>query len=100
MRIDLLGPLQVADDAGVAVHVPGARLRVLLATLALNADKPVTGDTLAECVWDGLPPPGYATTLRSHVMRLRRALPAARIETLDTGYLLSAEGLGLDLAHF
>jgi DNA-binding SARP family transcriptional activator len=100
VRIGLLGPLQAVDDAGVAVRLPGARLRVLLAALALSAGTPVTSDTLAEFVWDGMPPPGYATTLRSHVMRLRRALPAGRIETLDTGYVLSAEKLSLDIAQF
>ena len=100
MRIGLLGPLQAVDDAGVAVRLPGARLRVLLAALALSAGTPVAGDTLAEFVWDGVPPPGFATTLRSHVMRLRRTLPAARIDTLDTGYVLSAERLSLDITQF
>jgi DNA-binding SARP family transcriptional activator len=65
MRIGLLGPLQVTDETGVAVRLRGARLRVLLVALALNADKPLSGDALAELVWDGVPPPGYATTLRS-----------------------------------
>ena len=100
MRINLLGALQVADDTGTALHLPGARLRVLLAALALNAGTPVAGDTLAEFVWDAAPPPGYPTTLRSHVMRLRRTLPTARIETLDTGYTLSAVGLSLDITEF
>jgi DNA-binding SARP family transcriptional activator/tetratricopeptide (TPR) repeat protein len=100
MRIDLLGALLVADDAGAAVHLPGARLRVLLAALALNADKPVNGDMLAEFMWDGAPPPGYVTTLRSHMMRLRRVLPATQIETLDTGYRLSAVELDLDVTEF
>lgn len=98
--IGLLGPLRAADDAGAPLSLTGARLRVLLAALALNAGRPVAGDVLAELVWDGAPPAGYATTLRSHVMRLRRALPAARIETGEAGYALSAEGLSLDVAEF
>jgi DNA-binding SARP family transcriptional activator len=100
VRIGLLGPLEVADDAGMAVRLPGKRLRVLLAALVLSADTPMAGDTLAEFVWDAAPPSGYATTLRSHLMRLRRALPDVRIETLDTGYVLSTERLSLDVAEF
>jgi hypothetical protein len=79
VRIGLLGPLQLADETGAAVGVSGARLRILLAALALNAGTPTSGETLAAFVWDGAPPSGYATTLRSHVMRLRRTLSAARI---------------------
>ena len=75
MWIGLLGPLVLLDEVGAAVRLPGARLRVLLAALALSADSAVPGDTLAELVWDAAPPPGYAATLRSHVLRLRRALP-------------------------
>jgi DNA-binding SARP family transcriptional activator/tetratricopeptide (TPR) repeat protein len=100
MRIGLLGPLQVADDAGAAVRPPGPRLRTLLAALALNAGSPVPGDRLAELVWNGTPPSAYSTTLRSHVLRLRRALPSARIETSDAGYALSAVGLRLDVIEF
>ena len=100
MWIGLLGPLVAVDDAGAAVRLPGARLRVLLAALALSAGKPVAGDALAELVWDAAPPPGFAATLRSHVVRLRRALPGARIEAGDTGYTLSGAGLSLDVAQF
>jgi DNA-binding SARP family transcriptional activator len=58
--IGLLGPLLATDDAGVVVQLAGARLRVLLAALALSAGRPVAGDALAEFVWDGAPPSGYA----------------------------------------
>ena len=97
--IGLLGPFEAADDADTAVRLP-ARLRVLLAVLVLSAGKPVAGDALAEFVWDAAPPSGYATTLRSHVVRLRRALPKARIEAGGAGYTLTAPGLSLDVVEF
>ena len=70
----LLGPTVLVRDTGERTRIGGARLRVLLATLLLHANKPVSADALADAVWDGKPPAGAATTLRGHVLRLRRAL--------------------------
>ncbi|MGH3193467.1 MAG: hypothetical protein ACRDPY_06735 [Streptosporangiaceae bacterium] len=41
LRIGLLGPLQVRDEAGRPVHVAGRQLRVLLTLLALDAGRVV-----------------------------------------------------------
>jgi DNA-binding SARP family transcriptional activator/tetratricopeptide (TPR) repeat protein len=103
VRFALLGTLMLADSAGEAVAVSGARQRVLLATLLLSANVPVSSDVLAEAVWDGSPPPGAATTLRSHVRRLRGALgPEAggRVRTCDPGYLISVQEPELDVLRF
>jgi DNA-binding SARP family transcriptional activator/tetratricopeptide (TPR) repeat protein len=83
--------------------VTGGRQRALLASLLLSANAPVSGHALAEAVWDGSPPPGAATTLRSHVRRLRRALgPQAggRIRFCDPGYLISVGDAELDVLRF
>jgi DNA-binding SARP family transcriptional activator len=88
VRFALLGTLTLADGAGNPRTVPGARQRALLARLLLSANAPVSCDALAEAVWDGSPPPGAATTLRSHVRRLRVALgpqAGARITGLRSG---------------
>jgi DNA-binding SARP family transcriptional activator len=87
MRFRILGPLEIIDVAGRWRSVPGSRQRVLLATLLLRANTPISVDELAETVWDGVPPAGYAQTLRSHVMRLRRSLQtqdAMRLQTRAT----------------
>jgi DNA-binding SARP family transcriptional activator len=65
MRFSLLGPLVVADGAGIQVAVDGPRLRVLLAALLLHANIPVPAGELAEMVWDGSPPSRAISTLRS-----------------------------------
>lgn len=62
MRWGILGPLQVADDAGTEIRLPAGRLRVLLAGLLTQANHAVPVDELVELVWDGA---------RRHV-RLRR----------------------------
>jgi DNA-binding SARP family transcriptional activator len=51
VQIALLGPLEVCDDAGVRVALPGVRLRTLLARLALDAGRPVSSAALIDAVW-------------------------------------------------
>jgi hypothetical protein len=81
----------------------GARLRVLLAALLINANIPVSADMLAEAVWDGASPPAAVDTLRSYVRRLRRELGAegaTRIVARDPGYLIRVADDELDLIQF
>jgi DNA-binding SARP family transcriptional activator/Tfp pilus assembly protein PilF len=102
MWFGILGPLLVRDgDAEVVLQ--GGRQRVLLAALLVHAGRVVPADTLAELVWDGRPPAGAAVTLRSHVMRLRRALgPEAggRVVARYPGYLINAGQEEVDLLRF
>ena len=103
MRWGILGPLQVADDAGTEIRLPAGRLRVLLAGLLTQANHAVPVDELVELVWDGAPPVRAASTVRVHVVRLRRALgpsAAARIVTQPPGYLCRAEEDELDVLRF
>jgi DNA-binding SARP family transcriptional activator/tetratricopeptide (TPR) repeat protein len=102
MRFSLLGPLAVTDGAGGRATIAGPRLRVLLAALLLHANIPVPAGELAEMVWDGSPPSGAVATLRSYVMRLRRALDSesARITASDPGYVIRVEQAELDVLEF
>jgi DNA-binding SARP family transcriptional activator len=102
MRFAILGPLLV-HDGETPVDVPKGRSRALLAALMMHAGSPVPADVLAELVWDGSPPLSAAVTLRSHVMRLRRALgprAGARLITRHPGYLLQACGDEVDVLRF
>jgi DNA-binding SARP family transcriptional activator len=84
------------------VVLAGARLRVLLAALLLQADTPVAWEALAEVVWDGAPPPAAARTLRSHITRLRRALgaEAGRVVAREPGFLMRVQPSELDVLEF
>jgi DNA-binding SARP family transcriptional activator len=98
----LLGPLRVRVDDR-EIRVPGTRQRILLAALLLAPGRAVSGDRLAELVWDGQPPSGAAVTLRSHVKRLRQALgPPGRavIISSGSGYEIHATGDEIDIAQF
>jgi DNA-binding SARP family transcriptional activator len=103
VRFAVLGPVVSTDGAGGQAALGGPRLRALLAALLLNANHPVPADVLADAVWDGEPPPGSATALRSLVMRLRRAVgpeAAARISTRSSGYLIRLDEPELDVLEF
>ncbi|WP_194925898.1 AfsR/SARP family transcriptional regulator [Catenulispora pinisilvae] len=85
----LLGPVDIRLD-GVPVPLPSARTRALLAALLCQPNRVVSVDGLVDAVWGADPPDGALTTLRSHVMRLRRCLgpEAGRLQTAAPGYRL------------
>src|SRR5580700_7834241 len=77
LRIGLLGPLQVRDEAGRLVHVGGRQLRVLLTLLALNAGRVVPAASLAGELWPDDPPGNPGNALQTLVSRLRAELRRA-----------------------
>jgi DNA-binding SARP family transcriptional activator len=99
IEIRLLGPLQ-AVRGGQTVVLGGAKQRVVLALLALNAGRVVSADSLIEALWDGHPPATAATALQGHVSRLRRLLGAEEIVTRSPGYILETEHGATDVGRF
>src|SRR5580693_159629 len=102
MRIALLGPLEVTDDAGAAVVVAGLRLRRLLARLAVDPGRLVTTPSLIDAIWDEAPPAGAASALQSLVSRLRHSLPggATLLRAEPSGYRLRLPADAVDIARF
>ena len=99
MHFGLLGPTAVLDDAGeVAIH--GGLRRRLLARLLVAANRPVPVDRLKEDLWDGDPPASAASTLKSHVSLLRKALGADRLSYHDGAYVLRVDPGELDITAF
>src|SRR6185437_7704846 len=107
VEFGILGPLEVRR-AGRLVPLGGPRQRAVLALLLLEANRVVSMDRLAEDVWGGNPPEGWATTLQTYVFHLRRALEPGRprggaggvLVTRDRGYLLHVDRAYLDSAVF
>lgn len=101
MWFEMLGSLRVIDG-GVERPVPGIRQRIVLSALLTCPNRPISASRLAEFVWDGAPPAGAATTLRTYVRRLRRSLGPAgvRIVTRDPGYLIEAGESEVDALRF
>ncbi|SED76587.1 Predicted ATPase [Amycolatopsis tolypomycina] len=99
MRVALLGPLRVAEDDGTPIDIGGARLRMLLARLALDAGRAVPADALVDGLWGAEPPADAANALQSLVSRLRKALPVA-VESGPGGYRLVVEPGDVDAERF
>jgi predicted ATPase/DNA-binding SARP family transcriptional activator len=72
VKVQLLGPVQVRSDSGDLLEIRGARLRALLARLALAAGEVVPAATLVGDLW-GESAPG-TNALHTLVSRLRRDL--------------------------
>src|SRR5436190_18511006 len=96
----ILGPLEVAGDAG-DVELGGKRQRTLLALLLLHANRVVPAWQLIDLVWDDDRPADAAKALQVLVSRLRRALASEDVVlTRPGGYLLQVDARSFDLARF
>ncbi len=99
MRVALLGPLRAVNDDGTPIDIGGARLRMLLARLALDAGRAVPADALVDGLWGGEPPADAANALQSLVSRLRKALPVP-VESGPGGYRLAVAREDVDAERF
>ena len=84
MGIAVLGPLQV--DGRVNGLSP--RDRVVLSALVVRAGEGVTTDALADALWGEELPTSWAKVLQGCVVRLRKQLGSAAIESVPNGYRL------------
>ncbi|HJY56969.1 MAG TPA: helix-turn-helix domain-containing protein [Streptosporangiaceae bacterium] len=100
LRIGLLGPLQVRDGTGHAVHVGGRQLRVLLILLALQAGRVVPAGSLAGQIWPEESPANPGNALQTLISRLRAELRRASldqvIESHPAGYRLAVRPDAVD----
>ena len=100
MRVGLLGSVEVWDGAGCLVEVSGARLRALLALLALRPGQVAGVGYLIDELWESRPPDGAANALQALVSRLRRALPDGVVASRPGGYQLAVERDQVDVFRF
>ncbi|MDQ7809129.1 BTAD domain-containing putative transcriptional regulator [Amycolatopsis sp. A133] len=101
MRFSVLGPLAIYHD-GEPVEMTTAKLRVLLVTLLLSANRPVPMSSLLDRLWDRSPPADQSKAARLYVTRLRAALGPARnlVRTVPGGYQIDVRPDQLDLLRF
>jgi tetratricopeptide (TPR) repeat protein len=85
LDVGLLGPFTLHVD-GRAVPVPSQQQRVVLARLALSADRVVTGAELVDTLWSDVAPANATGNLHSYLSRLRRLVGADRIIHEHGGY--------------
>jgi DNA-binding SARP family transcriptional activator len=103
MEIRILGPVEVLVD-GRRLRLGGQRARVLLAVLALEANRVVPVDRLIEALWDDDPPVTARAQVQICVSALRRSFAeggvAGCLGTRAPGYLLTAGPGELDAVVF
>src|SRR5215472_12532973 len=100
VRIALLGPFEVLTFDGTLVAVPGARLRALLAALALEPGRIVSRERLVDWIWGPEPPTDEVNALQALVSRLRRVLPDGVIEAESGGYRFAVAPDVVDVSRF
>jgi predicted ATPase len=101
MRVGLLGELEVHDDDGREIAISGAKLRALLAVLALHAGRGVPTDQLVEALWGDDPPPAVRNGLQGLTSKLRRALGSPEAVTMRGGaYALEVAPDAVDLHRY
>jgi DNA-binding SARP family transcriptional activator/tetratricopeptide (TPR) repeat protein len=98
LQVRLLGPLEVWVG-GRPVTMSAARLRTLLAALAISAGRSVSVDRLAMAVWGEELPGNARGTMQTYVTRLRRVL-GQHIAASPDGYVLCVEPGQVDALRF
>ncbi|GAA1616842.1 hypothetical protein GCM10009679_21430 [Saccharothrix algeriensis] len=102
MEFRLLGPFEAAAG-GTAVELGIRRQeRLLLAILLCEVGRLVPTGRVIELLWGDRPPASARSAVHTYIGRVRAALAAygVRISTSNDGYLVSPEGLTVDMHEF
>ena len=92
----MLGPLSVDGDASAL----GPRDRVVLEVLALRPGDVVSAERLADAMWGDVAAATWNKVVQGCVVRLRKVLGAAAIETSPAGYRLTMPADEVDAHRF
>ena len=95
MGINVLGPLTVDGPGRLGPHD-----RVVLQALATRLGQPVSADELVDAVWGDRPPASATKNLQSSIVKIRKVLGAAAIETSHHGYVLAVPPDQVDAHDF
>ncbi len=96
----MLGPLEVTTADGVAVRVPEAKVRLLLAVLLAHRGRPVSADRLVDALWGEAPPARPLGALQTKVSLLRRVLGADLVTYRPAGYQVHVAADDVDAGRF
>lgn len=96
MDVRVLGALTL-DEGRIALT---PRDRAVMAALTVRLGSPVSVESLAAALWGENPPASWSQVIPGCIMRLRRLITPARIETTPLGYRLAADHLEIDVERF
>jgi predicted ATPase/DNA-binding SARP family transcriptional activator len=93
VEFGILGPIRVADPAGIPIDVGPPRRRAVLAAMLLADGRPVSVGELVDRLWGESPPSTAATMVHNAVSGLRQVLGFDAVRTTEVGYVLGPSGL-------
>jgi len=96
MEVRVLGALTL-DDGRIAL---APRDRAVMAALTVRLGAALSAASLAAALWGDDPPATWSKVIPGCIMRLRRLIAPARIETTAHGYRLIAEHVEVDAEKF
>jgi predicted ATPase/DNA-binding SARP family transcriptional activator len=99
IQIGVLGPVDATVDSA-PVALGATKQRAVLAMLALNANRALSVDRLAEGLWGQHPPASAAKMIQMYVSQLRRLLGATAIVTRGRAYELRVAPDAVDAERF
>lgn len=98
MECRVLGEPEIRVQ-GVAVPLRAAKVKALVATLLLRADRTATVEGLLDDLWPEGCPRSAVANLRTYATQVRRCLPHGRLQTVGSGYRLLTHEHELDLSR-
>jgi DNA-binding SARP family transcriptional activator len=87
----ILGSVEVISE-GESLELGTAKQRAVLAALLVDAETPVTADTLVDRIWDQSPPAGARRVVQAHISRIRSVLATVTRDTGDQAALQRTAG--------
>lgn len=103
MRLRILGPLELVAG-NRQVKIGGPREHIVLAVLALRANRVISVEQLIDAVWGDAPPTTARSQVQTCISALRKVFDGAglmnAIETRPAGYLLRVSNEDLDGEKF
>ena len=76
------------------------RDRAVMGALTVGLGAPLSAASLAAALWGDSPPPSWSHVVPGCIMRLRRLIEPAEIETTPHGYRLVPEHVEVDAERF
>jgi DNA-binding SARP family transcriptional activator/tetratricopeptide (TPR) repeat protein len=103
LDLRLLGPLDLVAD-GRSLDIGGPRVRIVLAMLALNANRVTLTDQLIDAIWSTEPPSTARAQIQMCISVLRKLFDengrGVTIRTRQPGYVLEIGEESLDSSRF
>ncbi|GEK19244.1 hypothetical protein CPE01_29770 [Cellulomonas persica] len=84
---------------GVVVPLRAAKVKALVATLLVRADRTATVEGLLDDLWPEGCPRSAVANLRTYATQVRRCLPRGRLQTVGSGYRLLTHEHEVDLTR-